>query len=80
MSWGIRPDKRFRLAVGSFIEEYRWAADHPLHPLALLWTALAALLPCCPGAARARAHAGGGRARMQIPPHSFLRSYAGLRL
>eukprot|EP00802_Teleaulax_amphioxeia_P014825 Tamp_14904.p1 GENE.Tamp_14904~~Tamp_14904.p1 ORF type:complete len:340 (-),score=49.05 Tamp_14904:424-1443(-) len=22
MSWGIRPDKRFRLAVGSFIEEY----------------------------------------------------------
>ena len=24
MSWGVRPDKRFRLAVGSFIEEYRY--------------------------------------------------------
>jgi len=26
MSWGVRPDKRFRLAVGSFIEEYRYLA------------------------------------------------------
>ena len=22
MSWSVRPDKRFRLALGSFIEEY----------------------------------------------------------
>jgi WD repeat-containing protein 68 len=22
MNWSIRPDKRFRLAVGSFVEEY----------------------------------------------------------
>eukprot|EP00057_Strongylocentrotus_purpuratus_P025104 XP_011679578.1 PREDICTED: DDB1- and CUL4-associated factor 7-like [Strongylocentrotus purpuratus] len=22
MNWGVRPDKRFRLAVGSFVEEY----------------------------------------------------------
>lgn len=22
MNWGIRPDKRFRLALGSFVEEY----------------------------------------------------------
>jgi WD repeat-containing protein 68 len=22
MNWSIRPDKRFRLALGSFIEEY----------------------------------------------------------
>ena len=22
MNWSVRPDKRFRLAVGSFVEEY----------------------------------------------------------
>ena len=28
MSWGVRPDRRFRLAVGSFIEEYRCDTLH----------------------------------------------------
>ena len=33
MNWGVRPDKRFRLAVGSFVEEYNnKASGNLIHP------------------------------------------------
>ena len=30
MNWSVRPDKRFRLAIGSFIEDYKNKVSSPL--------------------------------------------------